>query len=130
MSKLQISPALSSTEAEYIALSLCARDVIWSRNMMAQLGFNQINPTRIYEDNASCIKIAESRKQLPGTKHVSIRYHFIRYQIEAGEVSLHQISTKEMTADSLTKALPLPSFLKHREAFRMVHFEGRGSVDA
>jgi hypothetical protein len=128
LSKLQLSPALSSTEAEYIALSICARDVIWSRNLMNQLGFAQENPTRIYEDNASCIKIAESRKQLPGTKHVAIRYHFIRYQIESGTIILQQTPTADMIADTLTKALPLNPFLKHRKAFKIVDVESRGSV--
>ena len=104
---------------EMFKLSICARDVIWSRNLMNQLGFAQENPTRIYEDNASCIKIAESRKQLPGTKHVAIRYHFIRYQIESGTIILQQTPTADMIADTLTKALPLNPFLKHRKAFKI-----------
>jgi hypothetical protein len=112
-SKLQVSVALSSTEAEYVALSLSARDVIWLRNLLHELGFCQKTPTKIYEDNQSCIKIAISRKQLPGTKHIDIRHHFIRQQINNGNICLESIGTNNMIADCLTKVLPVESFRRH-----------------
>ncbi len=130
VSKLQISISLSSTESEYVALSMCAKDVIWARNLLEQIGFMQKNPTTIYEDNGSCIKIAESRKNHPGVKHITIRYHFIRYQIEAGLIKLQQKSTLEMLADTLTKELPMISFAKHRNALKIKDLSSRGSVDA
>jgi len=107
---------------------MCTRDVLWARHLIEQLGFKQDQPTVIFEDNASCIKIAQSRKQLPGIKHVAIRYHFIRYQIEAGEVSLNQESTGNMIADTLTKALPNVTFERHRNAFKIIDLESRESV--
>jgi len=114
MSKLQTSIALSSTESEYVALSLCARDIIWCRYLLEQMGFTQRQPTTIYEDNLSCIKIAESHKLPPGTKHVEIKYHFIRDKIESKEIILKYETTHEMLADILTKALPFMKFRKHR----------------
>jgi len=120
MSKLQPSVALSSTEAEYIALSLCCRDVLWARGLLHQLGFQQEDPTPIYEDNMSCIKIAESRKQAPGVKHVDIRYHFVRDEVERKTVTLRPLPTAEMVADTLTKSLPAILFSKHRESLGLL----------
>jgi hypothetical protein len=77
-SKLQKSIALSSTEAEYLCLSSGTATVLWYRSILAELGFHQKQPTTIMQDNQSTIRIAESKKQAPGVKHISIRYHFIR----------------------------------------------------
>ena len=117
--KLQLSVALSSTEAEYIALSLASRDVIWCRALLSELGFAQKEPTAIYEDNDSCIKIAQSAKQLPGVKHIDIRHHFIRDRIHSGEIKLERMRTGEMVADILTKQLPYPAFKKHRTGLKL-----------
>ena len=118
-SKLQPSVALSSTEAEYIALSLTSRDVIWCRALLYELGFPQKEPTTIYEDNDSCIKIAQSAKQLPGVKHIDIRHHFIRDRIRSGEIKLERMRTGDMVADILTKQLPYPAFKKHRSGLKL-----------
>jgi hypothetical protein len=113
-SKLQSSVALSSTEAEYIALSLTSRDVIWCRALLEELGFAQQSPTTIYEDNDSCIKIAQSAKQLPGVKHIDVRHHFIRDRVTSQEIQLKRKRTGDMVADIFTKQLPFPTFKKHR----------------
>jgi hypothetical protein len=118
-SKLQTSVALSSTEAEYVALSLTSRDVIWLRNLLKEMGFAQKEATIIFEDNESCIKIAISSKQLPGTKHIDIRHHFIRQRITNHEINLESIRTNNMVADVLTKPLPVESFKKHIMAIGM-----------
>ena len=123
-SKLQVCVALSSTEAEYIALSNAIRDIVWSRNMVNELGFFQDEPTVIFEDNASTIKIAESRKQLPGVKHIDIRHHFIRDRIASKEVILQHKSTTEMMADVFTKQLPTQLFERHRNSLRVVKRKG------
>ena len=125
-SKLQVSVALSSTEAEYVALSLASRDVIWIRNLLLEFGFNQEDPTTIFEDNQSCIKIAISTKQLPGTKHIDIRHHFIRQKIASGEIKLESIGTQNMIADIFTKSLPNESFDRHIMAIGVAPL--RGSV--
>jgi hypothetical protein len=124
-SKLQISVALSSTEAEYIALSLAARDVIWMRNLLSEIGFPQDSATPIFEDNQSCIKIAISNKQLPGTKHIDIRHHFIRQRIVSEEIELQNINTKNMVADCLTKALSVDLFRQHIMAMGVIAIKGK-----
>jgi hypothetical protein len=122
-SKLQNSVALSSTEAEYVSLSITARDVIWCRTLLCELGFEQSNATVIYEDNDSCIKIANSPRKHPGIKHVDIRYHFIKDRIASKEIILQRKSTTDMVADLFTKQLAVQLFEKHRDSLRMTDKE-------
>ena len=126
-SKMQVSTALSSTEAEYISLSLAARDIIWCRHLLADMKFTQEEATVVYEDNDSCRKVAQTLKQLPGTKHIEIRHHFIREKVHTKEIALERKGTQDMIADIFTKALPSISFTRHRMNLRVQSF--RGSVD-
>ena len=114
-SKLQISTALSSTEAEYMSLSAVIQDIMWARSLLGELGFEQKLATPVKEDNKACIDIATSRKQHPGTKHIDIRYHFIRDKIIVSrEITLVKEATASMVADLFTKQLPFPAFARHR----------------
>jgi hypothetical protein len=120
-SKLQSNIALSSTEAEYIALSSCVRIVLWLRSLLTEMGFPQANATTIFEDNKSCIDIANSLKAHPAVKHIDIRHHFIRERISKfKDIKLRKESTLAMTADLFTKQLPYPAFSKHRESLGLV----------
>ena len=107
-SKLQKSVALSSTEAEYICLSTGAASVLWFRSLLEEIGFQQKDATIIAQDNESAIRIAESKKQTPGVKHISIRYHFIRDRIQSKDIKLKPTNTVDMLADIFTKNLPAP----------------------
>ena len=109
-SKLQKSVALSSTEAEYMCLSSGAASVLWYRSILSEVGFKQTSPTIIAQDNQSAIRIAESKKQAPGVKHISIRYHFIRDRISSKEIKLNTVNTADMMADIFTKNLAFPRF--------------------
>ena len=120
-SKLQLSTALSSTEAEYIALAATTREVIWTRALLSEMGFKQSQPSAILEDNHSCIKIAESYKAHPAIKHIDIRHHFIRDRVlEIKDIALEKVATGNNTADLFTKQLAYPLFKKHRDALGMV----------
>ena len=119
-SKLQNSVALSSTESEYVSLSLTSRDVIWCRTFLCELGFEQPNATVIFEDNDSCIKIANSPRKHPGIKHIDIRYHFIKDRIASKEIVLQRKATADMVADLFTKQLAVHLFEKHRDSLRMI----------
>jgi hypothetical protein len=118
-SKLQATVALSSTEAEYLALSVTSREILWLRQFLAELGFNQELPSKIYEDNKSCQTIANSPKQHKGVKHVDIRYHFFKDHIAKKDIEIVKLPTDQMTADILTKQLPPILFYKHRLAMRL-----------
>jgi hypothetical protein len=116
-SKLQKSVALSSTEAEYIALTATARDLIWCRALLEEMGFPMTEASVILEDNYSASKIAQSYKKHPGVKHIEIRQHFIRDRVlEVKDIAIERLSTFNMVADLLTKQLPFPAFARHREA--------------
>jgi len=117
-SKMQTLVALSTTEAEYIALSSALREVIAIKNLMDELtkrGFHLHHPTprvkcRVFEDNRSCIEIATNHKTRPRTKHLSVRLHHFRSHVESGTINIEHISTKEQIADIFTKPLPRDQF--------------------
>ena len=116
-SKLQSRIALSSTEAEYAALSTCLRDVIPIMHLIAEIsthiqGESQrpVIKCRLFEDNESCIKIAKAPILTPRTKHIALEYHHFRWYVDNGLVLLESIRTGEQTADILTKPVPDPQF--------------------
>jgi hypothetical protein len=111
-SKLQTEIALSTTEAEYIALSQSMRETLPFMNLMQEIGdvFEFFNPKpkfhcRVFEDNMSCIKVAESPKFTPRTKHIAIKYHHFRKHVADGTISINHIDTKQQIADIFTKPL-------------------------
>lgn len=121
-SKLQSTVALSSMNSEYIALSSTSQEVIWSRSMLEELGFNQSDPSIIWEDNKSCIDIASSYRLHPGSKHIDIRHHFIRDRvINIKDLVIRRKASGDMTADFFTKNLPYPAFSRHRKSIGIVH---------
>ncbi|GKC51896.1 hypothetical protein Tco_1074641 [Tanacetum coccineum] len=103
-SKRQKSAAISSTEAEYIALSGCCAQVLWMRSQLTDygLGFNKIP---MYCDNKSAIALCCNNVQHSRSKHIDIRYHFIKEQVENGVVELYFVRTEYQLANIFTKAL-------------------------
>ena len=104
-SKLQTTVALSSTEAEYMALCAAAQEAVHLRRLLSDLGFEQKGPTIIYEDNQSCIALAKNPVHHARTKHIDIRFHYTREKIEDGEIDVVYVPTSEQLADVLTKPL-------------------------
>nr|GEZ90894.1 hypothetical protein [Tanacetum cinerariifolium] len=98
------SDAISSTEAEYIALSGCCAQILWMRSQLTDygLGFNKIP---MYCDNKSAIALCYNNVQHSRSKHINIRYHFIKEQVENGVIELYFVNTKYQLADLFTKAL-------------------------
>ncbi|GJZ61926.1 hypothetical protein Tco_0618063 [Tanacetum coccineum] len=103
-SKRQKSAAISSTEAEYIALSGYCAQVLWMRSQVTDygLGFNKIP---MYCDNKSAIALCCNNVQHSRSKHIDIRYHFIKEKVENGVVELYFVNTEYQLADIFTKAL-------------------------
>ncbi|KAF9799838.1 hypothetical protein IEO21_10490 [Rhodonia placenta] len=97
--------ALSTTEAEYISVSDTSREMLWLRSLLAELTSPLPTPTPLYSDNQSAITIAKSGMLHARTKHIDIRYHFIREVISSGRATLAYCPTDEMVADILTKPL-------------------------
>nr|GEX13708.1 hypothetical protein [Tanacetum cinerariifolium] len=103
-SKRQKSAAISSTKAEYIVLSRCCAQILWMRSQLTDygLGFNKIP---MYCDNKSAIALCCNNVQHFRSKHIDIRYHFIKEQVENGVIELYFVFTKYQLADLFTKAL-------------------------
>jgi hypothetical protein len=104
-SKKQSSTARSSWESEYRALSRCTCEAIWLRRLVRELGFGNDQPTPLWCDNQSSIKIAKNPVFHDKTKHFEIDWHFTRQQVENGTIKVNFISTHDQPADILMKAL-------------------------
>ncbi|SCZ99742.1 BZ3501_MvSof-1269-A2-R1_Chr12-2g03444 [Microbotryum saponariae] len=105
MSKRQALVTVSSTEAEYVAMSFAAHEGIWLRRLLAEIGFAQTEPTKLHGDNQSAIQLAKHPAFHAHTKHISIHFHFIRDHIAEGTIEMVWIPTNMMAADVLTKGL-------------------------
>nr|GFA45544.1 retrovirus-related Pol polyprotein from transposon TNT 1-94 [Tanacetum cinerariifolium] len=103
-SKRQKSAAISSTEAEYITLSGCCAQILWMRSQLLDygLGFNKIP---MYCDNKSAIALCCNNVQHSRSKHVDIRYHFIKERVKNRVIELYFVNTEYQLADIFTKAL-------------------------
>ncbi|GJT71920.1 retrovirus-related pol polyprotein from transposon TNT 1-94 [Tanacetum coccineum] len=108
-SKKQRSTAISTTEAEYIAMSGCCAQILWMRSQLKDYGF-LFNKIPLYCDNKSAIALSCNNVQHSRSKHIDIRHHFIREQVENGVVELYFMETNYQLADILTKALPRERF--------------------
>ena len=105
-SKRQEIIALSTTEGEYVAATHAAKEALWLRKLFAELFKPLEEPTTLYCDNQSAIALTKDDQFHARTKHIDIRFHFIRLVCQKGYVHLIYCPTAEMTADILTKALP------------------------
>lgn len=112
--KRQTSVAASSTEAEYMALYEGVREALWLKSLAVSIHVNITNPIVIFEDNNGCISIANNPTNHKRTKHIDIKYHFSREQIENNVVKLVYIPTGKQLADALTKPLPAIPFQEMR----------------
>ncbi len=108
-SKKQMSTSISSTEAEYIAMSSCCAQILWMRSQLSDYGF-EFNKIPLYCDNKSAIALSCNNVQHSRANHIDIRHHFIREQVEKGVVELYFVRTEYQLADIFTKALPRERF--------------------
>ncbi|PNX79687.1 copia-type polyprotein, partial [Trifolium pratense] len=111
-SKKQPIVTLSTTEAEYVAASICACQCLWLRSIMSHLKFEQSKPTVIYCDNSSCIKLSKNPIMHDRCKHIDVRFHFLRNLAKEGTMELKHCTSQEKLADLMTKLLKLDTFHK------------------
>jgi len=127
-SKLQTQIALSTTEAEYMALSQALRDLIPIMRLIQELKDHGLPIAttvprvhcKAYEDNSGALEMARLPKLRPRTKHVNVIYHHFRSYVRDGLISIFPIDTADQLGDVFTKPLPQNDFLKHRK--RLLHF--------
>ena len=112
-SKKQTSVALSSAEAEYMALASAGQEAVWMRLLTAQLcGSQQMEAVTVFEDNQLAIQMTKNPQFHGRAKHIGIKFYFIRELVSDGTVKLQYCPTEEMIADILTKGLPQEQFKK------------------
>ena len=114
-SKTQASVALSTMESEYMALAAEVQEAIYLRMVLQELGVELSGPVVIREDNKACQMFSEHAGNFARTKHIDVRYHFVRERRERGDVRVDYVCTSEQVADIFTKALPRDQFKKFRE---------------
>jgi hypothetical protein len=112
-SRAQTTVAHSSTEAEYMALSDCSCQVSWIRNIFLELGM-RLGPIPIYADNQGSIFIGSNPVQEIRTKHIDVKYHYVRECIAVKKIVLYHVPTQDNTADIFTKNLGRLKFEKFK----------------
>jgi hypothetical protein len=110
-SKKQTTVAMSSTEAEYIGLSEAAKEAMWLCQLGHDLGI-KFDPVKLYEDNQGSIFLADHPVSHQRTKHINVRYHFVRHLVSSGDLEILYLRTEDMVADIFTKALPKEKHLR------------------
>jgi len=113
--KKQTVVALSYTEAEYIALCAAGCQALWLRWMLKELKYSQEKETVLYCDNNSAIALSKNPVFHGRSKHIRIKYHYIRHLIKEGEVVVKHCKTQNQIADIFTKALKAETFVKLKE---------------
>ncbi|KAJ3510499.1 hypothetical protein NLJ89_g4639 [Agrocybe chaxingu] len=116
----QKSIALSSTEAEYYAMTHAFREAIWLRLFLSTMNFPVPKPFPILTDNQAALKLASSPSISSRSKHIDIRHHFIRSHISDGSFTASWIPTADMPADIFTKSLPFTAFSRHRDVLGLM----------
>ena len=111
-SKRQEIVSLSTTESEYVGATHAAKEALWLRTLISSLFTPLSQPTTLFSDNQSAIALAKDHQYHARTKHIDVRFHFIRWIVENGKIRLIYCPTGDMVADVFTKALPSPK-VKH-----------------
>jgi hypothetical protein len=112
-SKKQATIALSSTEAEYVALSEAGQEACWLKNLYEELGYIPKEPILIRGDNDESIAMAKNPQFHKRLKHIAIRWHWVRDLVEDEIIQISSCRDPEQTADVLMKALQHPKHQKN-----------------
>jgi hypothetical protein len=111
---------LSTTEAEYIALSVAVCKAVWLRKLLTDLFDHEMDPTTTHCDNQSCVKLFENPVFHDRSKDIEIKYHYIRHIVQRKKVHMQYLPTHEQIADLFTKSLAKTKFKYFRERLGLV----------
>jgi hypothetical protein len=103
-SKKQTSVSLSTAEVEYVAAGQCCAQLLWMRQTLRDFGYN-LSKVPLLCDNESAIRLVDNPIEHNHTKHIDIRYHFLRDHQQRGDIDIYHISTENQLADIFTKPL-------------------------
>lgn len=118
-SRKQPIVTLSTTETEFVSTAACTCQAIWIRRVLKEIGHLQVESTVLMCDNASTIKLSKNPVLHGRSKHISIRFHFLRDLTKDGVVKLLFCGTRDQLADLMTKPLKLEAFQRLREELSM-----------
>lgn len=113
-SKKQPIASLSTTEAEFIVTAACACQAIWLKRVLKTLDQTQQEKNTIYCDSSSAIKLSRNPVMHGRSKHIDVRFHFLRQLVQTDMIELVHCNTLEQIADVMTKPLKLDDFVKMR----------------
>jgi hypothetical protein len=119
-SKKQNSVALSTTEAEYIAASHCCAQLLWMSQTLRDCGY-QLSKVPLLCDNDSAIRMADNPVEHSRTKHIDIRYHFLRDHQQKGDIEIVYVSTHNQLANVYTKPLDEKTSSKLRNELNFLY---------
>jgi hypothetical protein len=118
-SKKQNSVALSTTEAEYIATGHCCAQLLWMRQTLRDYGY-KLSKVPLLCDNESAIRMADNPVEHSRTKHIDIRYHFLRDHQQKGDIAIDHVSTQNQLANIFTKPLDEKTFCRLRSELNVL----------
>ena len=101
----QPTVALSTMEAEYMAVSQAAKQILWMYSEMEEVRYTQEKPGILYNDNSGAVALTKNTKHNLHVKHIDIRHHFIKECVENGEISVRHVPSANNLTDLFTKAL-------------------------
>jgi hypothetical protein len=119
-SRKQAYLALSTAEAKYIALCVAVCEAVYLRNLLANLFGHEMDSTVIHCDNQSCVKLTENPVFHDKSKHIEIKYHYIRDMVQRKAIHVQYLSTHEQVADVFTKLLARTKFEYFHERLGVV----------
>lgn len=114
VSKKQPIVTLSTTEAEFVSAAYGACQAVWLRNILLEIGFQQEEGTVLFCDNSSTIKLSKNPVLHGRSKHIHVRFHYLRELVNEGIIQLHYCGTQDQISDIMTKAVKLEVFEKLR----------------
>jgi hypothetical protein len=118
-SKKQNSVALSTVEVEYIAASHCCAQLLWMRQTLRDYGY-KLSKDPLLCDNESAIRMADNPVEHSRTKHIDIRYHFLRDHQQKGDIEIAYVNTHNQLANIFTKPLDEKTFSKLRNELNIL----------
>jgi hypothetical protein len=118
-SKKQTSVALSTAEAEYVAIGQCCAQLLWMRQTLRDFGYN-LSKVPLLCDNESAICMVDNPVEHIRTKHIDIRHHFLRDHQQKGDIEVFYVSTENQLADIFTKSLDETTFCRLRSELNVL----------
>ena len=114
-SRRQKTRVLSSMEAEYVAASEAAKEVLWARQLLEELGHAQQKPTIMHEDNSACESFSKNSTCHDRSKHISIKEHWLKDTVKNGGIEVVHVESAQQLADMLTKHQAVSLFQCHQD---------------